>query len=69
MHLSLRRTDGIRALLLIVLAGCAALSAGAANRAPALVMNLDEFDKAKKTVLLPNGITLGYQFAGCNLGG
>ena len=62
--------DGIRTLLLIVLAGCAALSAGAqaeaeaetgaANRAPALLMNLDEFDKAKKTALLPNGITLGY---------
>jgi pimeloyl-ACP methyl ester carboxylesterase len=63
---TLRAIDRIRVTALVVLASCAALSAVAraeavaSGRAPALLMNLDEFDKAKQTVLLPNGITLGY---------
>jgi hypothetical protein len=63
---TLRAIDRIRVTALVVLASCAALSAVAraeavaSGRAPALLMNLDEFDKAKQTVLLPYGITLGY---------
>jgi pimeloyl-ACP methyl ester carboxylesterase len=63
---SSRAIDTLRAAVLIVVASSAAVSpivgaeAVASHHAPAPLMNLDEFDQAKKTARLPNGITLGY---------
>ncbi len=66
MNHSFRVIIAIRTTLIVLCAIVGAHSqdaraeAAAAAQAPPLLMNLDEFDRAKQTALLPNGITLGY---------
>ncbi len=60
---AIRRGAGftLAACLLSGFASAGAVAdAASAMKAPPLLMNIDEFDRAKKTALLPNGITLGY---------
>ena len=50
------------AMLIAALSGAPAMAA--AGVAPPLRMNLDDFEQARKTVALPNGVTMAYVEAG-----
>lgn len=66
MRLNRRRVAALAALTAILTAGAllgaarVARADAPAPRAPALKMKLDDFERARKTIGLANGITLGY---------